>query len=303
MRRIAGLVSIALAATTSASPRREPGATFRDKAFAPEMVVVPAGSATIGSPEAETMREGRTPAFAAFEHPQRAVTIARPFAMATHHVTRREFSAFVAATRRPMAGCVVLVAGKWSDGPDPVYSWRNPGWVQRDDEPATCVSWDDAAAYAQWLSKRTGATYRLPSEAEWEYAARAGTGTARWWGDDAGGMCARANGGDRNYAAAYPVDKSANLQCGDGFAFTSPVNRYPASPWGLHDMYGNAWQWVADCFAAAPGATPPEPCAARSIRGGSWHSSVSTLRSATRFSLPQGMRSSSLGFRVMREIR
>jgi formylglycine-generating enzyme required for sulfatase activity len=283
MRRIAGLASIALAASSASA---DPGRRFRDRPFAPAMVVIPAGAATLGSPEAETVREGRTPALAALERPQRSVSFARPFAMAAHHVTRAEYRAFATATRRPVAGCVVLVAGKWSDGPDPAYAWNDPGWRQRADEPVTCVNWDDAVAYARWLTARTGATYRLPTEAEWEYAARAGTATARWWGDDASAMCTRANGGDRAYAAVLPTDASANLACNDGYPFTSPVGRYPASAWGLHDMYGNAWQWTADCFGPAPRAFPPGACQARAIRGGSWHSSVATLRSATRFSLP-----------------
>jgi formylglycine-generating enzyme required for sulfatase activity len=299
MWKAAGLATIALAAASAAAePRR-----FRDRPFAPEMTVIPAGAAILGSPEAETVREGRAPALAAFERPQRRVAFPKPFGMATHHVTRAEFAAFARATGRPMAGCVVLAGGKWSEGPDPAYGWNKPGWPQRGDEPVTCVNWDDAAAYARWLSARTGAAYRLPSEAEWEYAARAGTATARWWGDGATGMCARANGGDRDYAAVLPADTTANLTCSDGYAFTSPVSRYPANPYGLHDMYGNAWQWTADCFAPVPGTAPPGDCKARSIRGGSWHSSVATLRSATRFSLPPALRSSSLGFRVMREMR
>lgn len=306
MRRIALLALIAAVVFPAALPAKgaahRVGTPFRDAAFAPEMVVVPAGHVTEGSSEAETRREGRTPAFAAFEHPQRDVTIERPFAIGVAHVTRREFAVFAKATARAMGGCVVAVAGVWSDGPNPAYSYTSPGWKQGDDEPVVCVSWDDAVAYAKWLSAKTGATYRLPSEAEWEYAARAGTTTARWWGDDASDMCARANGGDRDYAAVLPSDKSANLSCSDGHAYTSPNRLYPASPWGLRDVYGNAWQWVDDCFTAVPGGHADLPCTARSIRGGSWHSSVSTLRSATRFSLPPGMRSSSLGFRVMRAL-
>ena len=291
---------LAIATTASARTAGEP---FRDKPFAPLMVVVPAGTALLGSTEAETTREGRAPAFAAFEHPQHSVTFARPFAVGRSHVTQREFVAFVRATRRAMDGCVVAIDGTWSDGRQPSYSYARPGWNRRDDEPAVCVDWDDANAYAVWLSQKTGAHYRLLTEDEWEYAARGGTATARWWGDEAETICTRVNGGDRRYATVMPADKSANPACDDGFAYTSPVAHFAPNPFGLNDMLGNAWQWTADCFGAVPGtAAPAGVCKGRSIRGGSWHNSVSTLRAATRFSLPPNMRSSSLGFRVLREL-
>jgi len=280
-----------------------PGKVIRDARFAPEMVVLPAGTATLGSTEAETTREGRAPAAAAaWERPQRTVTLPS-YAVGKYHVTRKEFAAFVEATGRNQLGCLVAHGETWSDGPLPDKSFRDVGFPQGDDEPVLCVNFEDANAYAAWLTAKTHHKYRLMNEAEWEYAARGGTTTARWWGDDVSTICAHANGGDRDYAAAMPADKTANLACSDGFARTSPVGHFPANPFGLHDMYGNAWQWVSDCFTIVPGATPPaEPCKARSIRGGSWHNSASTLRSATRSSLPIGMRSSSLGFRVMREI-
>ena len=290
-------------ALVSPAPARHPvGRPFRDLPIAPEMVLVPQGRGVQGSTEAETTREQRAPALASFEHPQREVRVEQPFAIGAHHVTNREFAAFVKATSRDMAGCTVLANEKWSSSPDPAHSFASPGWLIRDDQPVVCVNWNDATAYAGWLSSKTGARYRLPTEREYEYAARAGTMTARWWGDSPADMCARANGGDRSYAAILPSDKSANLACDDGYSTVSPVGRYPASPWGLHDMYGNAWQWTADCFAATPAKPTPEPCASRAIRGGSWHSSTVTLRSATRFSLPPATRASSLGFRVVREV-
>lgn len=299
-RWLSVLFVLAIATTAYA---RAPGDRFRDKPFAPMMVVLPTGTARLGSTEAETMREGRAPAFAAFEHPQHTVTFGRPFAVGRYHVTQREFAVFVNATKRPMAGCVVAIDGKWSDGRQPAYSFAKPGWAQRGDEPAVCVDWDDANAYASWLSQKTGARYRLLTEDEWEYAARGGTTTARWWGDDAALICKRVNGGDLRYSTVMPADKSANPACDDGFAHTNPVAHFAPNQFGLSDMLGNAWQWTADCFSAVPGIAPVTgDCKGRSIRGGSWHNSVSTLRAATRFSLPPNMRSSSLGFRVMREL-
>ena len=291
-----------LAATTAAVAA--PGRSFRDSPFAPTMIVIPPGSALLGSTEVETIREGRAPAFAAFEHPQRSVSFASPFAVGRYHVTKREFAAFVRDTKRSMDGCVVVIDGKWSDGPQPAYNYLRPGWTQGLDEPAVCVDWDDATAYAAWLSRKTGAHYRLLTEDEWEYAARAGTGTARWWGDDSVSICRRVNGGDRQYSMVMPADKTANDACDDGFAYTSPVARFAPNPFGLNDMLGNAWQWTVNCFVTVPGRSAPDSeCKGRSIRGGSWHNGVSTLRTATRFSLPSNMRSSSLGFRVMRELR
>lgn len=295
---IAGLI-----ATPVLARDHRVGESFRDRPETPRMRVIPAGSAMLGSTEAETTREARTPAFAAWEHPRREVTFTRPFAVGQYHVTRREFAVFAKATGRALDGCVIARDGKWSDGPVAGKNWSDLGFTQRADEPALCVSWDDANAYAEWISQQTGAHYRLLTEDEWEYAARAGTTTARWWGDDAASICARVNGGDQDYAAEMPGDKSANLGCSDGFAYTSPVGRFAPNPWGLHDMFGNAWQWTADCFAPVIGTAPVgETCKTRSIRGGSWHNSVSTLRAATRFSLPPTMRSSSIGFRVMRVI-
>ena len=309
-RAIRSLTSPALAflaiavITASADISQARSATRDDRANLPAMTVIPAGSALLGSTEEETTREGRTPAFAAFEHPRHRVTFTRPFAVSTTDITRAQFAAFVRATGRDMNGCVVAIDGQWSKGPLPDYSFRNPGFIQGDDEPAVCVNWADASAYTAWLSARTGKHYRLLTEDEWEFAARAGTQTARWWGDSVSDICDHANGGDRLYAAAMPGDKSANLACSDGYTHTNPVGHFPANPFGLRDMLGNAWQWVNDCFAPVPGQTATATaCAARTIRGGSWHNSASTLRAATRFSLPPDMRSSSLGFRVMREKR
>lgn len=282
------------------------GQEFRDSAAAPAMIVIPAGRALLGSTEAETTREGRTPAFAQWERPRHEAVFARPFAVGKYHVTRRELAAFAKETGRALGGCVVVQGGKWSDGPVPSANWSAAGHRQGGDHPALCVNWDDANAYAAWLSRKTGARYRLLTEDEWEYAARGGRETARWWGDGTEDICRRANGGDARYAAAVPGDRTANLACSDGYAFTSPVGHYPANPFELHDMLGNAWQWTANCFspdpATADDAVAQGECKSRSIRGGSWHNSVSTLRPATRFSLPPAMRSSSLGFRVMREL-
>jgi formylglycine-generating enzyme required for sulfatase activity len=173
------------------------------------------------------------------------------------------------------------------------FSWRDPGFPQSDRDPVVCVDWFDAKAYAAWLSRTTGKHYRLLTEAEWEYAARAGTTTARWWGDDIGR-------GHANCSA-----------CGskwDGKR-TSPVGSFTPNPFGLHDMLGNAFQWVEDCFAVGAYATAlddasvarkTDDCGDRGVRGGGWRSDTSQLRSSYRWAFYPSYRTSHTGFRVAR---
>ena len=167
----------------------------------------------------------------------------------------------------------------------------------------------DAEAYVAWLTKSTGHEYRLLHEAEWEYAARAGTAESRWGGDDPAALCRFANGADLSYDKARPGEPNTNKTCDDGYVFTNPVNAMPANPWGLHDMLGNLWQWTADCFTPKYSAGPSVAtvaiaggdCTQRVVRGGSWHNYPDALRSAARFALPNTLRSSSIGFRVLRQ--
>lgn len=283
------------------------GQRFRDFADGPELVVIPAGSFTMGASELETTREGRRADTAAFERPQHVVSLARPLAVARLLVTRREYRAFVAATQRAAPpGCNVL-DGKWQY--ETQRSYTDPGFSQTDLHPALCVGVADAEAYAAWLSAQTGHRYRLLHEAEWEYAARAGTSGARWWADDRSGLCQHANGADLSYDRAHPGDEKVNKSCDDGFAHSNPGDAFAPNAFGLHDMLGNAWEWTADCFvpsyAGAPANASDEittgDCTRRVIRGASWHNYPDALRSAARFWLPPDMRSSSLGFRVARE--
>jgi formylglycine-generating enzyme required for sulfatase activity len=171
--------------------------------------------------------------------PQHQVTIGEPFGVGRYEVTFDEWDACVKG-----GGC--------ND-----YKPSDQGWG-RGRRPVINVSWDDAQAYVAWLSKKTGQPYRLPSEAEWEYAARAGTTSRYWWGND------------------VPTSKQANF--GDHVNKTSKVGSYPANPWGLHDMNGNVWEWVEDCwnesYEGAPNdgsAWPSGDCGRRVRRGGSWN--------------------------------
>ncbi|MCY4012149.1 MAG: SUMF1/EgtB/PvdO family nonheme iron enzyme [Gammaproteobacteria bacterium] len=223
----------------------------------PEMVVVPAGSFRMGCGRAT----GCTPA----ELPVRTVAFEMPFSVSKHEVTFEEFDRFADATGLPR--------------PDAA------GWG-RGRRPAINVSWDDAVAYAAWLSSETGRHYALPSEAEWEYAARAGTETAFAWGD--------------------AVGDSANCSdCGIGRSRTIPVGSFPANGWGLHDMHGNVWEWVQDCwndgYADAPADGGPwleGDCGRRMLRGGSWFNGGAFARSASRLSGEAAVRGNIAGFRV-----
>jgi len=168
-----------------------------------------------------------------------------------------------------------------------------PGFAQTDRDPVVCVSWNDAKAYAAWLSKTTGKLYRLLTEAEWEYAARAGTTTAWYWGDDLGGGNANCDG------------------CGSRWdnESTSPAGSFKPNGFQLYDMLGNAWQWVEDCYVGdyrnAPtdgSAVEAKDCGSRVIRGGSWYHNPPFLRVALRYGNSPGIRDNALGFRLARTI-
>ena len=162
------------------------------------------------------------------------------FALGRYEVTRDEYAAFAVATGHDGAPCWAAVTGDGTRESD-AASWRSPGFPQTDEHPAVCVSWDDARAYVRWLSSETGWSYRLPSEAEWEYAARAGTGTAWYWGAGTSEQCANANGADA--AARQRFERwSGAAACNDRRVFTAPVGTFGANGFGLFDMLGNVFE-------------------------------------------------------------
>lgn len=305
MRRAATatLLAAALAlAGCAATPKS--GDVFRDCADCPDLVVVPAGTFRMGFDGGE---EGRP------EGPVRDVTIPRPFALGRVEVTQRQFAAFVAATRREMpGGCQVWRDGAWATPPE--AGWSDPGYgrVPFDDEPVACVSWLDAQAFVEWLAALTGAPYRLPTEAEWEYAARAGSGTGYFWGEETGPpACDYANVYDAAGHRASGFDW-APFACDDGYGQAAPVGAFRPNAFGLHDMVGNVWEWTADCYVAPYPAAPrdgsavPPPagaaCAKRSVRGGSWITRPSRQRVSFRGRDPEDARYSFFGFRVARDL-
>lgn len=260
----------------------EAGQVFRDAPDAPEMVVVPAGEFTMGSPASE-------PGRMANEGPRHRVRIGYAFAVSKYAVTVGQFAAFVADTGYEMdrGSCYYYKDAHYQNANE--CSWRTPGFAQADNQPVVAVGWRDATAYVAWLSKKTGHAYRLLSEAEFEYAARAGTTTAYWWGDDPLGACAHANGSDKRAATDPQFTEWRVNGCDDGYVYTAPVDAYGPNGFGLYGMAGNAFTFTDDCwnesYAGAPVDGSPfatGTCGRKVVRGGAWAEIPAVLRSAAR---------------------
>ena len=196
-------------------PKWEAGEKFRDCPECPELVVVPAGSYEMGSPSYEGGRQDD-------EGPIHRVTISAPFAVGVHEVTRGEWGRFVSETGYVTGdSCRTYESGGWKLRSG--LGWRNPGFSQSDVHPVVCVSWADARAYVEWMSSETGEEYRLLSESQWEWAARGGSNTSRYWGGSERGQCTHANGADGTLKRRYPDWKWPTVSCADGHVHTSPV--------------------------------------------------------------------------------
>jgi formylglycine-generating enzyme len=274
----------------------QPGTTLRDCPTCPVLTVLPSGRFEQGSAPAENG--------SAFEKPLHWVMISHPIALSTNAVTVDEFREFVAATGRDMQGCDTY-DGEWRQRAE--NNWENPGFVQTGSHPVTCTSWNDAKAYVAWLSAKTGQHYRLPSASEWEFAARAGAAAAQPWSAEGSGACANANVADQSAAHRYPG--WTVFACNDGFVQTSPVGSFKANSFGLNDMLGNVFQWTEDCWSADYKGAPIDgaarmdgDCAERELRGGSWFSTPSFVRANYRNHFGVDYRTSSVGFRLARDI-
>ena len=262
------------------------GLVFRDCPTCPEMVVIPAGKFLMDSPASDEGHESD-------EGPQHQVTVSS-FALGRYEVTRDEYRAFAEATGHPSGGCRIFDSDEVRWIYDEDASWREPGFAQGSGHPAVCVNWNDAQTYARWLSREMGESYRLPSESEWEYAARAATTTRWYWGDAPASQCRHANGAD----AAHGV--YAWAACNDGAVHTAMVGSYSANAFGLFDMAGNVWEWVEDCWNTDYASAPN--CSRRVLRGGSWDSTPGFLRSAAREWTSAESRLYYVGFRVARTL-
>lgn len=261
----------------------EAGDRFRDCEECPEMVALPAGSFVMGSPLRE---RGRFPD----EGPAHRVLVSEPLAVGTYEITQGQFRRFRDAAGHPAGG--------------------DCGTSEADaSHPAACVDWSDARAYVEWLSELTGNDYRLLSEAEWEYAARSGAVTARYWGNDESEQCGYGNGADAASRRTNAGRRHSAVLCDDGYAQTAPVGSFGANGFGLHDMLGNVWEWTQDCWnkdhEGAPGdgrARERGDCTRRVIRGGAWNNGPELLRSASRSGNFTDDRRAFLGFRVARTL-
>ncbi len=285
-------------ATISGDPalRVRPGSgeSFRDgdARWVPEMVVVPAGSFLMGTAQAEidALREEFTYNFE-WESPQHKVTIAKPFAVGRFPVTRGQFADYVEETGHALPD--------EADTDRYNRSFRNPGFAQDDSHPAVCVSWDDAKSYAKWLSGKTGKNYRLLSEAEWEYACRAGTLTPFWWGPSISTEQANYDGN-----VTFGGGRKGRFRKG-----TMPVESFKPNPWGLYQVHGNVAERCEDCwnegYSGAPGdgsAFTVGNCELRLVRGGSWFSNPLDLRAACRGWCAADFRIEFVGFRLARSL-
>jgi formylglycine-generating enzyme len=295
------------------------GTRFTDCADCPIMVVVPAGSFVMGSdtPEREWFKaNGNDIEEITDEIPRRKVRINEPFAVGAHEITRGQYRKFISNSDGKIGTISRFITSLWWGcttmvEQDTKYvrslGWENPGFEQSDDHPVVCIPWEEAQRYAKWLSKKTGQSYRLLSEAEWEYSARAGTSEIRYWGNDwknATG-CKSANLSDKNSGW------SNGFSCTDPYKYTAPVGKFLPNGFGLYDMLGNVWEWVADCYSADayknhrsyPAAMNKSNCKVHVRRGGAWNYRANNLRVANRSTAGTPGRNSFIGFRVARNLR
>lgn len=292
-KKLAGLL-------TALSPFDEtclkPGDEFRECEECPVMVVLPTGRFRMGSPPNEAGRH-------ADEGPQRVIAIDRPFAVSKFPITLNQFQSFAIQGRYRLQTKCQKIGGDWTQ------------FVDDFSKPVTCVSWFDAAAYTDWLSKRSRQVYRLPSEAEWEYAARGVTDDAapsrRYaHGDDEKSLCRYANVYDLSSKRAFKASE-ASVDCDDGYPRASPVGKFAPNAFGLYDMQGNVYQWMADCYSPLTYSVPiadvsahdSTNCAMRVARGGSWGKGGVDMRVASRAATAPATGAITMGFRVVRPLR
>ena len=295
-----------------------------------KLVLIPSGTFMMGSDESPEALVRDYPQYErkrflelVDEAPVHEVRITRPFYLGQHEVTRGQFERFLAVSGyKPESEADGTGGygynrdydpdkskrGDAFEGRNPKYSWRNPGFAQGDDDPVVNVTWNDAMAMSKWLSAQEGVQYRLPTEAEWEYAARAGTHTRYYSGNDVQSLLKVANLFDADASKNWPKWAGYSLEGHDGFEFTAPVGRFAPNAFGLYDMHGNVWEWCADWYdeqyyAQSPRNDPagPETGNVRVRRGGSWHTWPFYARSSYRNWNSSSTRYTLVGIRLLRE--
>jgi formylglycine-generating enzyme required for sulfatase activity len=274
------------------------GTVFRDCKDCMEMVVVPPGRFRMGA-------DARDPERSDYEMPAHTVFIEYPLAVSRYPVTRGQWRHYIAESGADDGSCKMRdpKQNKWVS--DNNLSWRNPGYVQADDHPVVCVNWNQAKEYARWMSSKTGHSYRLLSEVEYEYVLRAGTITRYPWGNAPNEACRHANVADESSRIQPGEDRTFN--CDDGYAATAPVGSFPPNAFGLYDLSGNVFEWTADCDHESYSGAPADgsawlsgDCERRIVRGGSWSDGPRRLRSAYRTSNVAAAELRTRGFRLAR---
>lgn len=277
---------------TAPAKKLKPGDEFQDCKDCPKMVVVPSGQFMMGSPKSERKRKKH-------EGPQHTVIFTKPIAIGKYEVALDEFEAFVRETKYDAIDrCWARAGSRYKNRLD--RSFRNLGFRQSGSHPVACMSWNDAKAFTTWLTTKTGKSYRLLSEAEWEYASRGGTTTPFSTGQ-------KIHTDQANFDGNYTYGGSRK---GQYRKRTVPIGTFGSNSFGLHEMHGNMWEWVEDCwndsFVDAPtdgSAWSSGDCSQRILRGGSWNSNPRFLRSASRgVSNDPGKRHHGYGFRVARDL-
>jgi formylglycine-generating enzyme len=288
------------------------GRTYISKSTGMKFVRVKAGQFIMGSSREEQdyvtnkYFKGERPKWLDDEaaHP---VRLSKAYFLAVHEVTRGEFRKFVKdsnyKTEREKDGKTSFgsneATGTFDEGK---YNWLEPGFAQTDDHPVVCVTWNDTVEFCKWMGARDARKYRLPTEAEWEYACRSGTKMHYWFGNTEGDLVKYENVADATALQKFP-DWNWTISGKDGFVFTAPVGSYKASSYGLRDMHGNVWEWCSDWYSkysAGPATDPRGPTEGthRVRRGGSWGDRASDCRSASRNGTNPSHASGHLGFRV-----
>jgi formylglycine-generating enzyme required for sulfatase activity len=322
-----GIVSFAWAAEPAGKDLK-----VIENAIGMKLVLVPDGHFVMGKQETKEKlkkifplagvdRHGEDRLELADESPAHKVHITKAFYLGQHEVTVGQFRKFVESGYTPESiadgtggygydpeRVVERDSGEAFAGRDPKYSWLNPGFKQGEDHPVTNVTWNDAVAMCKWLSEKEGKKYRLPTEAEWEYACRAGTSTLYSCGDDPEALIKVANLYDADTLKNWPQWKEFALKGHDGYAFTSPVGSFKPNAFGLYDMHGNVWEWCSDFhaddyYSKSPEEDPqgPEKGRVRVRRGGSWHTWPLYVRSSYRNWNTATTRYTLMGMRLVRE--
>ena len=300
---LGGCASTGSSSGAVATKKWQAGATFRDCVDCPEMVVIPPGEFDMGYEGGE---EGR------YEGPVRRVRIGYSFAIGKYEVTNAEYGQFIRQTQHVSGkNCNILRDGNYR--PEPGTNWADPGYRRpiRDREPVVCIDWNDAKAFVAWLAKRSGQPYRLLSEAEWEYVGRGNRGPQRFvWADRPQEACRESNVFDQSGLRDRPDRRIEAAPCDDGQPGVALVGSRAPNPFGVHDMIGNVWEWIEDCYAMPVPASAPRDgspqlavgCDRRGSKGGSWLSTFPRQTPAFRGRDPATLVSQIFGLRVARDL-